>query len=183
MNCAVTPIVPPEDGRHQPRTHLFVAATLYVGGGPTPVHIRNMSPSGALIEAADLPDVGSRIALKRGPLHATGHVAWRVDRRAGVTLDAPICVPDWMSRQVNPGQDGVDAMVTEYKVSGAAVPAAAQGQSTIEGELLKLRADLAQMGNALIADTIVAATHPEIQAIDIGLQRIDRMLARLRDGG
>lgn len=176
-------IDPGPDGRQQPRTHLFVMATLYADGGSTPVHIRNMSPSGALVEAATLPDVGCRIALRRGPLEAAGHIAWRVDRRAGVKFDSPACVPDWMSRQMSSCQERVDVKVAAIKASGTSPPSSGSAPAPIDYELMQLRADLADMGSALVADAIVAATHPEIQAIDISLQRIDRILKRLRGGG
>lgn len=183
MNSAARQTAPTDDGRHQPRTHLFVAATLYADGDSAPVHIRNMSPSGALIEAPLLPDVGHRITLKRGQVHTTGHIAWRVDRRAGVRLDMPICVADWMLRRVSAAQDQVDAALSAIRSNTSIGPDAAAPASSIEVEILKLRSDLVQLGNSLIGDIVVAATHPEIQTIDISLQRIDRLLKRLRDGG
>lgn len=183
VNIVARQIDPSPEGRQQPRTHLFVVATLYGDGGSTPVHIRNMSLTGALVEAAALPGVGCRIALRRGPLEATGHIAWRVDRRAGVRFDAAVCIADWMSRHVSPCQERVDVAVAAIKTNGVPKPSTGSAPAPIEAELMQLRADLADMGSALIADVIVAATHPEIQAIDISLQRIDRMLKRLRGGG
>ncbi|HEU0309589.1 MAG TPA: PilZ domain-containing protein [Sphingomicrobium sp.] len=186
MNSPVPNIVPLQDGRRQPRTHLFVAATLYADEGSTPIHIRNMSPSGALVEAAVLPGPGSRIALRRGRFQATGCVAWRDDRRAGLKFDALVHVTDWMSRQPSPGQSRVDAMVASVRgaaASGDQVALAHRDIVPIETELAMLRADLADMGSGLIADEIIAATHPEIQLIDISLQRIDRILLRLHDQG
>lgn len=186
MNSPVPNIVPLRDGRQQPRTHLFVAATLYVDAGSTPIHIRNMSPSGALIEAAVLPGPGSRIALRRGRFQATGCVAWCADRRAGLKFDAPVHVSDWMSRQPSPGQSQVDAMIASVRGgadSGQHAASAHHDLVPIETELALLRAELAEIGSALIADEIIAATHPEIQVIDISLQRIDRILLRLHDRG
>ena len=43
-----------------------------------------------------------------------------------------------------------------------------------------IRADLLALSESLIADDIIAATHPEIQTLDITLQRIDQMLLKLR---
>ena len=45
-----------------------------------------------------------------------------------------------------------------------------------------LRAELAQLESALTEDTALVAAHPEIQTIDISLQRVDRVLKRLRAG-
>lgn len=175
----------PPEGRRQPRTHLFVAATLYADGGSLPVHIRNMSQSGALVEAPVLPDVGMRVALKRGPLQATGHIAWRVDRKAGVRLDGAVHVADWMARLGSSGQQRVDALLSVIRSddpAGCGAPAATETLS-IEAELALLRSDLIGLGAALTGDAIVVATHPEIQAIDIGVQRIDRVLRRLKAKG
>ena len=46
-------------------------------------------------------------------------------------------------------------------------------------ELMTLRTELAELGNSLIGDVVLVATHPEIQALDIAVQRIDRMIGRL----
>ena len=186
MISVATQSEPLPEGRFQPRTHLFVAATLYADAGSSPVHIRNMSSCGALIEAAVLPDVGCRIKLKRGPLEAVGHIAWRAGRRAGVRLEADVCVPEWMARLGSTGQDRVDALVAivrqEAPMARGPVPVDAESQ-TIETELAMLRTELTRLERALVDDPVVIATHPELQTFDISLQRIDRVLKRLRSGG
>ena len=172
-------IEPPAEGRHQSRTHLFVAATLYADAGSSPVTIRNMSQSGALIEAAVLPDVGERVRLKRGNLEATGWITWRVARKAGVRLEAAVYVSDWMSRQGSAGQERVDTLVSIVRNDGSAPflpPAEPIGRVSIEAELRQLRLELAALETALLKDVIMVATHPEIQTLDISVQRIDRIL-------
>jgi len=165
---------------------LFVSAALYSDVGSTPVHIRNMSSSGALIEAPLLPLPGSRIILKRGSLEAAGRIAWQGNRRAGVAFDATVHVADWMARTTNSGQDRIDKVVASFKAKSARpeVPAAlfndAPRTPTIKAELATIRGDLLELSESLIKDVIVAATHPEIQTLDITLQRIDRMLLALR---
>ena len=138
-----------------------------------------------MIEAADLPDVGERIKLRRGPLYANGWIAWRIERKAGVRLDAAVHAADWMSRQVSSGQERVDALISIVRsdTSKATVSANAADCMSIEGELHQLRVELAALEKALLNDVIVVATHPEIQTIDISLQRIDRILKRLSSGG
>ena len=162
-----------------------MAATIYSDAGSSPVHIRNMSLSGALIEAPLLPDPGSRISLRRGQLHAAGEIAWRRDRRAGVSLDAMVAVADWMARVGSAGQQQVDAAVASCKAgrAGGAGPVPASNPASIEVELVMLRTELAALENALIEDAALVAAHPEIQTIDISLQRVDRVLKRLRAGG
>lgn len=186
MNSVAAHISPSPEDRQHPRTHLFVAATLYADSGSTPVHIRNMSQSGAMIEGAVLPDVGERIALKRGQLHAAGSIAWRVERRAGVKLETAIYVSDWMARLGSAGQERVDTLVALARSDapkGSATPAAGGGTVSIEAELALLRTELTELENVLIGDAIVVATHPEIQVIDISVQRIDRIARLLRTRG
>jgi PilZ domain-containing protein len=186
MNSAAQQIDPTPDGRQQPRTHLFVAATLYADRGSIPVNIRNMSLTGALVEADDLPDVGTRVSLSRAQLHAIGSVAWRAGRRAGLKFEAAVCVPDWMARQGTAGQqrvDGLLAIIRSEAPHAAAEADEATRPTSIQAELGQLRAELVEMERALIADVILVATHPEIQTFDISLQRIDRILARLRSEG
>ena len=176
---------PGPEGRHQPRTHLFVAATLYANTASMPVNIRNMSQSGALIEAGGLPDVGTRISLSRGQLRITGHIAWLAGRRAGVRFEAAVCVADWMARLGSAGQQRVDAMLAIVKSDGpgaTATPVPPASPAPIEAELRQLCLELSQLETALIADVIVVATHPEIQTLDIAVQRIDRILKGLRAG-
>ncbi len=184
-DCALST---PPDGRRQPRTHLFVSAALHSDAGSAPVHIRNMSPSGALIEAPLLREPGSRIILRRGSLHAAGRIAWQVNCRAGVAFEGAVHVSDWMARVTGSGQDRVDEIVASFKAGSARPPVLTApsddgtGAPTIETELATVRADLVALSEGLIGDSIVAATHPEIQTLDITLQRIDRVLIKLRSG-
>ena len=170
--------------REQSRTHLFVVAALNSEAGSAPVHVRNMSASGALVEGNDLPSPGTRVALKRGSLATGGLVAWKGGRRAGISFDSSIHVADWMSRLPAAHQSQVDQIVASIKhglppTEGAASPDA-RGMLDILAELAVLKADLTQLGNSLAGDMIMVATHPELQLIDISIQRVDRIAARLR---
>lgn len=183
MTHAVRQIDSGHEARRQARTHLFVAATLYADAGSTSVTIRNMSQSGALIEGAVLPGVGERISLKRGQLQAAGAIAWRAGRRAGVRLEAAVHVRDWMSRQVSAGQQRVDELVSIVRNHGpkaTALPPPSPVQMSCEAELHQLRLDLGELETALLKDIVLVATHPEIQTIDIAIQRVDRILKDLR---
>lgn len=173
----------PEAGRRQPRTHVFVTATLYAEAGSAPVNIRNMSPSGALVEAAVLPAPGTWVWLRRGGLEAGGRIAWQEGRRAGVALDTMIHIADWTARQANAGQARADAVVAHFRAKRPLPAPIATLPPSIEAELQLVRSELAALEAALVGDSIVVATHPEIQSLDICLQRVDRVLKRLRGGG
>lgn len=186
VNSTAASILSHHEGRQQQRTHLFVAATLYADTGSTPVNIRNMSQSGALIEGSVLPDVGKRITLKRGRLQVAASIAWRVERKAGVRLESAVHVSDWMARQLSSAQERVDAMLSiarDDPLSASATAANGLGRDSIETELGQLRVELIELEHALTADVIVVATHPEIQTLDISVQRIDRILKGLCSGG
>jgi hypothetical protein len=176
-----------DESRRQDRTHLFVAATLYAAGSPSPVHIRNMSPSGALIEGAVLPEQDMAATLRRGCLEAAARIVWKAGRKAGICFSSTLHVADWMSRIVPSHQDHVDEAVRSIRAGqevepshGADRPPALAGPG-LEAELRALKGDLAELENGLTADAAVAAGHPEIQLLDVALQRIERMLAGMRN--
>ena len=184
MTNAAPAVATFDDGRKHPRTHLFVAATLYSDVGSAPAHIRNMSRAGALIESSVIPQPGSGVILKRGSLQTAGRIAWKIDRKAGLAFSTSVFVGDWMARQSGSHQDRVDEIVSKFKAgSRHGCPTVevehSQDSCSVEAELLRLRAELAQLGGSLIGDTILVATHPEIQTLDIALQRIDRLIDRL----
>ena len=182
VNCTAPAISALDEGRRHPRRHLFVAATLYSDMGAAPVRIRNMSQSGGLIEAPAIPDPGVAILLKRGSLEVAGQIAWRVDRKAGIIFSSAVNVSDWMSRQVR-HQERVDEIVSSLKSGGQPdVTVDAENAfrvTSIVAELAALRSDLVQLGNGLASDSILVATHPEIQFIDISIQRVDRIAGQL----
>lgn len=141
-----------------------------------------MSQTGALIESAELPVVGCAIALRRGQLQADGFVVWLAGTKAGIRFKSPAFVSDWMARQ-NVGQGQVDDLVSSLKDSALARVRLTSSVPSTESELMRLRDDLASLGSALALDIVVTATHPEIQLLDISIQRIDRILGRLRAEG
>jgi hypothetical protein len=188
MDTAVSTPFEPSEQRHGDRTHLFVIATLCWNAGTMPVHIRNMSAKGALIEAAVLPQPGSLVVLKRGSLEASGRVAWASSGRAGLAFGSVVRVTDWMARRATAHQDRVDEIVAALKAEELQgdreiVSDESYGQSIdVETELGLLRADLTKLGDALAADIILVATHPEIQLIDMALQRIERIMGSIHKG-
>ena len=176
----------PDEGRRQERTHLFVAAQLCSASGASPIHIRNMSPSGALIEGAVLPDQHEAATLRRGPLEAKVRIVWKAGRKAGVSFLSAVHVASWMSKTTPSHQAKVDDLVRTIRsgqgggVGGLVNGLAGQDGPPIEAELRDLRRELAGLEQALAGNEAVIMAHPEIQTLDIALQRIDRMIARVR---
>jgi hypothetical protein len=90
-----------------------------------------------------------------------------------------------MSRQSNVHQRCVDDAVRTVKL-GTVLRLSAElepivPQPAIRDELEKLRDELAALEEILTADTALVATHPEIQCLDISLQRIGRILSGLAE--
>jgi hypothetical protein len=163
---------------------MFVAATLYFPAGTCPIHIRNMSLSGALVEGAVLPGQDVPVTLRRGSLQVAATIVWRVDRKAGIAFGGPVRVADWMSRTPPSHQAQVDEMVRGIRAGGSdrnqivdAPPPTCLNPS-LEAELSALKAELVQLETGLTSDIDIAAAHPEIQLLDIALQRVERMLGR-----
>jgi hypothetical protein len=163
---------------------LFVAATLYSDAGSAAVRVRNMSQSGALIETSVVPDPGTAVVLKRGSLQAPGRIAWEAEGKAGIAFSARVNVGDWLSPQVRGHQEQVDEIISGLRsgkqAGGVADGSSIAGDPSIDAELQALRADLVRLGDGLAGDSILVATHPEVQLVDIALQRVDRMIGQLR---
>jgi hypothetical protein len=49
----------------------------------------------------------------------------------------------------------------------------------MQSELSALRSELTKLGEGLVGDIILVATHPELQLLDVALQRVDRIAAGL----
>ena len=173
----ISPLVT-DESRREERTHLFVAASLTSSGGSCPVHIRNISPTGALVEGGQLPEQGSSGRLRRGNLEASVRVIWKAGRKAGLAFSTTIHVADWMPRTTGAHQRRVDKLVREIRSGHDTQPYPADRQpgAALEAELQAIRNELGELERGLLADVIVAATHPEIQLLDIALQRVERML-------
>lgn len=182
MNNTASVIAPIDEARQEPRTHLFVSATLYWEASSAPINMRNMSPTGALIESPVIPEPDAAVVLRRGSLEVPGRIAWKAGRKAGIAFRHAIHVADWMSRTPRVGQQRVDAIVSDFKAGrqteGLAANTAA-GVNSMAAELESLRKELRELEESLIGDAILVATHPEIQTLDISLQRIDQMIGQL----
>lgn len=157
----------------------LLLATLYCKSGSRPVAIKNFTSQGALVEAVGMPAVGEAITLKRGTLHVRGKMAWNDGDNAGIEFNSPVRVSEWIVTSAHRSQQLVDAMIDAFKRGSTEIMAEADhllAAETIEDHLKILREDLSSLGNSLISDVILVATHPEIQELDISIQRIDRLI-------
>ena len=170
------------------RSNIFVVAALASGIGSGPVRIRNMSPSGALIEGGVIPPDGSAGRLSRGTLSVTGEIVWRHENRAGMRFDSVVTVGEWLpGGKSATGQERVDEIVYSYKAEvGAMRPAAAAPaplsatRQAIGVELLELLEALNAVAEELAHDDATTARHPKaLQAIDVAAQKLEALARQL----
>ena len=168
------------DHRIEPRSNIFVIATLYAGNGSAPVRVRNMSRSGALIEGAILPAVGSPVRLCRGSLNVAGQVVWLDQRKAGLRFEDRVAVVDWLPNGKRAGQQLIDEVVHQVRLGAGcgagAPPPASPMAGALHDELLALSASLQRAAEGLAADSVVAACHSgPLQLIDMAAQALAKL--------
>ncbi len=173
--------------RAEPRSNIFLVAMLASQEASGSVRVRDLSPSGALIEGAALPSVGAAVRLTRGSLSVSGSIVWVKENRAGVRFDSTVTVADWLPNGHRPtAQQQVDEMVHSYKARPAAedrraAQAAASGAlhpAKIARELLELQEALNAVAEKLVGDAATAERYSgALQTLDITAQKLG-LLAR-----
>lgn len=179
-----------EQQRCEPRNNIFVAAVLYHRDGSTPVRIRNMSRSGALIECAELSSEDSEIRLCRGSRVAHGRIAWRSGDRAGIRFDGVVDVAGWLPNgDRDKGQQRVDAIIDECRSAAPTgleqlAPATAISNLEIIRQLLGLRESLNQAAEDLASNATIAIGHAQaLQTLDLAAYKLDKLAGRFADIG
>lgn len=72
------------------RSRVFVSAEVDWGEGAFPAHVRDISRSGALVEADSAPDPGSAVRLKCGETLVDARVAWAERGWFGLEFETPL---------------------------------------------------------------------------------------------
>lgn len=173
------------DARTAPRSNMYIAGILCWAGSSTPAKIRNMSGSGALIEAAIIPAKNMPVRLVRGSLSAEGRVAWVEEGRCGLHFDAHISVRDWMAPARNSEQSRVDQTVAMLKAGTLPLhESRREKESESAGDAHALEDQLAPdlrevcrlleiLGSELSGDDDVVRRHESaLQSLDIAAQTI-----------
>ena len=159
-----------------------MAALYSAGRSVTPVRVRNISTTGALIEAAVLPPPGTHVRLGRASLSASGTLVWVENAKAGMRFDEPVAVADWLPQgRRGFGQQFVDELFHQKRLGTVrkAVPGGADGGSLAD-ELLELRTQLERAAEELALDGAVASRHlTTLQAIDLVGQALARVAAEM----
>jgi hypothetical protein len=159
------------DNRSNERSNMFVMGTLYASGGSTPVRIRNLSRTGALIEAAALPPKGTAVRLSRGTLSVAGAMMWVTGGKGGVQLASSVSAEDWMPMgERGRGQQLIDEVMHRARL-GSIPPTPVD---PVPRSIPSLRAELVRLRQLLLAaneelgseDALTAAQVIAVQTID-----------------
>ena len=169
------------DSRVSPRTNLFLGALLQGPDFAPPVTVRNMSPTGALLESPIAPAPSTTVSLTRGSLSVGAVVAWCKNGRCGLRFNSEVCVGDWLPP--GKGQQRVDRVVHFVQRSvGQPIPAVSPtgdpgpviepskvlsaGVQCVSSVLKSLSEDLSN------DDAMLAAHSDDLQQFDIALQML-----------
>jgi hypothetical protein len=168
--------------RIESRSNIFVMAALYSAGrSVTPVRVRNISTTGALIEAAVLPPAGTHVRLGRASLSASGTLVWVENAKAGMRFDDPVAVADWLPQgRRGFGQQFVDELFHQKRLGAARKVFPGADGGSLADELLELRACLERAAEELALDGAVASRHvTTLQAIDLVGQALAKVAAEM----
>lgn len=174
-----------KNARSGSRCSIYLGAALCCDGSSTPVRIRNMSPDGAMIEGAALPDVGRTVQLVRSTLIVHGLVIWSSASRCGLKLSGSVDVQQWRALPINVQQQRVDNVVQLVKAGAVPLPVSASGEQRqrpeapetgeeLPADLRRVSELLSQLGDVLAGDhKIVLQYGTSLQSLDIATQVID----------
>lgn len=175
--------------RAEPRTNMFVMAKLVFSGTTNPVKIRNMSPSGALIEGPALPTEGMACCLSRADMELDANVVWVRANKVGLKFRQRAHIADWYPA-ARRTQSEVDAAVAQARAELAspvrattaeASPQAPIMASALSADEVRATADaLAALADDLADEpAVVARFMAKLQTLDIGVQTLRKLAAAM----
>lgn len=179
-------------GRGEDRTHLFLDAILVSASSSLPVRVRNLSPTGALIEGVDLPTVGSQVTLTRGLLEAAGRTMWVGPGRCGLEFDTPLAVSRWLPNKNTPRQPAKTNIRSissdpsnqpEHGRSSGEVFSEAESPCAKQAiaDLVPLQYELATLRDHVACDARLSRLR-DVSILQDAAERIERIVAMLRHG-
>jgi hypothetical protein len=168
--------------RGTPRSSMFLACVLRFGGQQVPVKVRNMSPTGALIETTLLPPPGAIVGLVRGSLEVDATIAWADHRHCGLRFETLVSVAQWMGRREE--QNRIDRIVAlGARMTTAEAPPPPAPTRTPAADLEDVARLLKRLEEALAAEPATVARHgAELQHLDIAGQLLGALIMGLQPG-
>lgn len=189
------------DGRTSARRSIYLAAALRCDGCSSPVRIKNIAATGALVEGGAVPSPGTVVQLVRGDLIVQCVVAWCANGRCGLKFSGSIDVQKWCAPPANVEQQRTDEIVALVKAGAVPLPVPAlrspdgcdegpTAAAQLSRDLERVSGLLDSLGDALTSDPdLVSRYGTELQNLDIAVQVIATLQAalsgddELRDGG
>jgi hypothetical protein len=183
------------EARGSRRTNLLLSATAEFGGLSSPIRIRNVSETGAMLEGAHLPGKGARLWVIRTGIKVAATVAWASNGKVGVQFDEPVPVERWGGGKPRPidlsglrDQRRVDAIQQAVRAgqplpscdSAAPTDCDAPGQlnARIAEELDYVSRLIESLGDQLAADPAILMKHSKVlQNMDLGNQILKHLAA------
>ncbi len=166
--------------RVEDRKSLFVQATLHYMDGFCSVKVRNLSPTGALVEAERLPRSGTPVELRRGALVAMGTVIWKRSGKAGIEFLSQTDVRRWLPS--GGAQAAVDQAFQVFKgepVSAFAAPLPSSMITTRDIEAVAAMLD--DLADTFAGDAGVLFNYSaKLQALDIAAQMLRKLASQAR---
>jgi len=84
--------------RRADRVRLLLSARLVTTLDEFPVTLRDISTTGAMVEAGRLPAKGIDALLRRGRFEIFSTIVWIEGRRAGLEFDTPLAAEDFITQ-------------------------------------------------------------------------------------
>ena len=170
------------NARVEGRKSLFVQATLHFTDGFCSVKVRNISPTGALVEAERLPRSGTPVEIRRGGLVAMGTIIWKRAGKAGIEFLSQTDVKRWSPNAT--GQGAVDNAFQVFKGAPASAFAAPLPTSMITTQDIEtVAAMLDDLADTFAGDAGVLFNYSaKLQALDIAAQMLRKLASQARVG-
>lgn len=179
-----TPETFPDCARIEPRTNMFVMASLVTSTARETVKVRNMSSGGARVEGTSLPAPGMPCLLHRGDLSLEGTIVWARDGKAGIRFERPADVGLWLPSGRRT-QSEVDIAVKTAKAELVSAPAARAPAPLFSAELsredvMHTAAAMESLADQLADDpAVVARFMTKLQTLDIAVQTLRKLAGQM----
>ena len=189
---ATTQAATEPDARGAPRTYLLLSASIITDGLSSPVRIRNLSETGALLEGGAFPNVGQTLTLARLKMQIKAEVVWKSGCRCGIKFDGLVSTTEWIAGVSGTSPTPALTLVAPARAaSGVSLPTtsttkdlsdfAADLNNRLAEEVAFVRRLLESAGEALADDTVVLQRHGvTLQGFDRAsqiLQHVSTLLA------
>lgn len=175
------------DLRAYRRTKMFLSATMELKDSACPVKVRNLSPTGAMIEAREMPNPGTTLMLSRGGLAAAAEVVWSKPEFFGVRFTMDVDVARWIAEGVS--QSSGKAPLTKGVTASEADSSHAAERSfddtvvlsRMSEEISYLGRVMGHVGHLLSEDPLLRHRHGRIiQEVAMGEEKLDQLAAVLK---